>query len=126
MSLRVTAEKDLAHILENDTAGFRWSIAVTDPNSVQVEMFGFSNDIAAMIDPETGLLVQGRTASVALRVQSLLDNFAAIPVGVHDRNSKPWLVAFDDINGQSYTFKVFGTNPDRSLGLITCTLEPYT
>jgi hypothetical protein len=126
MNLRQQAEADLAFILEDSTTGFGWPITVTDPNGSSRPLTGSSNDIAQVVDPETGQVVSGRSASIALRVASLFEaGFNSLPVGISDRNSKPWLVAFDDINGNPHTFKVIQSNPDRTLGLVTCILEAY-
>lgn len=128
MNLRQQAEADLAFILEDNATGFGWPITVTDPNGFTGDgpLTGSSNDISQVVDPETGQVVSGRSASVALRVASIFEaGFNSLPTGITDKNSKPWIIAFDDINGNSYTFKVIQSNPDRTLGLITCILEAY-
>lgn len=127
MALRDIAHQDLAFILEGDEAGFRWPITVTNPSGVSNTdpLYGFSNDIADLIDPDTGQAVSGRLASAAIRIQRLLDENLGVPFGVSDPSSKPWLVTFNDINGIAYTFKVRQGNPDRGLGVIVCYLEAY-
>ena len=127
MGLREMAETDLGFILEGDGDGFRWPIVVTDPAGLTTPpgFYGFSNDIAQVIDPDTGQAVSGRLASVALRISSLTEAGLGLPQGIADASLKPWLVAFDDINGNSYTFKVSQSNPDRALGLVACILEIY-
>ena len=126
MSLRDLAETDLGNILEDATTGFGWSISVTDPGRVTHSMTGFSNDISQLIDPDTGQAVSGRLASVALRISSLvLAGFTELPRGIADTKNKPWLIRFDDINGNPYVFKVAESNPDRGLGIVTCLLELY-
>ncbi len=127
MGLRETAETDLAYILEGDPSGFRFAIKVTDPAGVSSSgLFGFSSDIAQIIDPDTGQAVSGRLASVAIRIAALTAQSLTLPEGISDASKKPWIVAFDDINGNSYTFKVTQSNPDRTIGLVTCLLEAYT
>lgn len=128
MNLRQQAEADLGVILEDNSTGFGWPITLTDPSGSTGNgpLTGSSNDISQVVDPETGQVVSGRSASVALRVSSIFGaGFNALPVGIADSNSKPWLVTFDDINGNSHTFKVIQSNPDRGLGLVTCILEAY-
>jgi hypothetical protein len=127
MSLRQLAESDLGNILEDGTTGFGWPITLTDPTGFTGSgpLTGFSDDIAQLIDPDTGQAVSGRLASVALRISSLIAEGFAMPQGIADAGSKPWLVTFDDINGNSFTFKVAQSNPDRALGLVTCLLEFY-
>ncbi len=125
MGLRDRAEQDLAVILEDDVGGFGWPITITSPKGDVGDLIGSSNDIAQVIDPDTGVAVSGRSASIALRISSLLAQGLEIPRGIADGQSKAWIVDFKDINGQSYKFKVAKSNPDRGLGIVTCILEPY-
>lgn len=125
MSLRQLAETDLGLILEDSSTGFGWSITVTDPAGTIRTLTGFSDDIAQIIDPDTGQAVSGRLASVALRTSSLIAAGLTLPRGIADSGSKPWVIEFDDINGSAYKFKVAKSNPDRALGLVTCLLELY-
>ena len=126
MNLRLQAEADLEFILEDSSTGFGWTITVTDPSGTSSPLTGASNDISQVIDPETGAVVSGRSASVALRVASIFEaGFNSLPVGIADSNSKPWLIQFNDINGNSHTFKVIQSNPDRGLGIVTLILEAY-
>lgn len=126
MGLRQIAETDLGKILEDSTTGFGYSITITDPAGTSKTLTGFTNDISQLIDPETGQAVSGRLASFAIRIGLLTDNGLGIPVGITDSASKPWLVEFDDINGNSFTFKVVDSSPDRAIGMIVCVLELYT
>lgn len=127
MSLRTLAESDLAVTLEDGVSGFGWPITLIAPSDLSAPLTGSSNDIAQAIDPDTGQIVSGRTASVALRIASILDaGFSELPRNVEAAGVKPWRVMFDDINGNSYMFKVRQTNPDRALGLLVCMLENYS
>jgi len=121
MSLRELAESDLKHILE-DTLGFGWPITVVDPAGLESSYTGYSNDIADLIDPNTGTSVTGRRASVALRISSIVGD---LPRGVAAASKKPWLVKFKDVPCNDYQFKVIQSNPDRGLGVITLLLEGY-
>jgi hypothetical protein len=125
VNLRLQAAADLKTILEDSVAGFGWAIRVTDPGGNSADLTGFSNDVAMMIDPETGIAVSGRTASVALAMASLTAAGLALPRGVADGATAPWLVEFLDINGDSQLFKVTEGMPDRAIGLVTCKLEFY-
>ena len=125
MSLRAVAEADLAKIMENDTTGFGWPITVTDPDGNTAALTGLSDDISQIIDPDTGQAVSGRLASVAIRIGLLTEKGLGLPKGISDASLKPWLVAFDDINGTPYQFKVAQSNPDRAAGRVTCLLESY-
>ena len=123
--LRETAEADLVSIVENDATGFGWSISVTDPSGTVVSLKGLSNDIAELIDPETGVAVTGRYASVAIAMESLEAAGLGLPEGVSDETSKPWIIGFNDIKGNPFIFKVKRSSPDRALGIITCEVEVY-
>lgn len=127
MNLRELAAADMGAILENGAHGFGWPITVTAPDGAVAAFTGFSNDISAVIDPETGQAVSGRLATVALRIESLIVNLpgAGLPKGISDTGRKPWVVQFNDINGSAHTFKVQDGNPDRALGLVVCVLELY-
>ncbi len=124
--LRSIAESDLGAILEDSVRGFGWAITVTNPDGISACLTGFSDDIAQVIDPDTGLAVSGRLASVALRVSSLTAAGLGLPRGIADSKLKPWIVEFNDINGNAFKFKVQQSNPDRALGLVTCILELYS
>lgn len=125
MSLRATAETDLGAILEDGIYGFGWPITVTDPLGTVGSLTGFSDDIAQVIDPDTGQAVSGRIASVALRISSLTAKGLGLPRGIANSDSKPWIIQFDDINGNAFKFKVSQSNPDRALGVVICLLELY-
>ena len=125
MSLRNIAEQDLGAILEDGAMGFGWPIQVTDPSGLSKPLTGFSDDISQIIDPDTGEAVSGRLVSVALRISSLTAVGLALPVGIADSKIKPWIIEFDDINGDPFKFKVSQSNPDRAIGLVTCLLELY-
>ena len=125
MNLRVQAEADLGSIMEDTAGGFGWPIVVTDPDGNAAALAGLSTDIAQVIDPDTGQIVSGRMASVSIRIALLTAAGFTLPRGVASRDAKPWLVAFDDINGNPYTFKVQSADPDRALGLVVCMLEVY-
>lgn len=125
MSLRMIAEADLGIIMEDSHTGFGWDIAVTNPSGVTGNLTGFSNDISQLIDPETGAMVSGRMASVAIRISSLVSLGLELPRGISNGSSNPWLIAFSDIGGVSHTFKVSQSSPDRALGIVTCMLEVF-
>jgi len=126
MGLRSKAESDLQFILEDSTAGFGWPIMITDPSLLSSQLTGFSDDISQIIDPDTGQVVSGRSASVVLRISSLYGaGFTSLPKGIADNTNKPWLIQFDDINGFTHKFKVIQSDPDRALGIVSCILEAY-
>ena len=122
MGLRRVAERDLGAILTETQCGFGWPIVLISPRGERMSLTGFSNDIAELIDPDTGQAVSGRLASVALRMSSLP---RALPQGVANTSERPWLVEFEDIIGQAWRFAVRESNPDRGLGLQILILELY-
>lgn len=122
MGLRAKAAADNKAIL-NDDKGFAWPITVTNPAEVSADLKGFSNDISDLIDPDTGQAVSGRQASVALHIADL--TVLGLPVGISAPSSKPWIMEFDDINGNPGVFKVKKSNPDNGIGMITCIVEVY-
>lgn len=130
MGLREQAGLDLIAIIE-DPDGFGWPITVTNPAGASLDLIGYSNDIGLAIDPETGVAISGRTASVALVISRLRDAGFAVPRAVADTSSKPWTVRFADVYGRSHLFKVQEAQPDESIGgngkggCVTCKLEAY-
>jgi hypothetical protein len=125
MGLRDLAEADLGRILEDSATGFGYAIVLTDPAGVVLPITGFSNDIAQVIDPDTGQVVSGRLASVALRISTIIAAGLSLPRGIANSKSKPWIVEFNDLLGNPHKFKVFQSNPDRGVGMITLILESY-
>lgn len=125
MNLRKIAEADLGNILEDKVTGFGVPIRVKDPDGCIAEMTGFSNDITQMVDLDTGQVVSGRSASVILLISSFKNQLMGVPRGITDSKNKPWLVEFEDISGETFTFKVAQSNPDRSSGQVTLILEVY-
>lgn len=124
MSLRQQARADMLAIV-GSVEDFAWPITVTSPAGVSLSMTGLSTDIGTTLDPQTGLPVSGRRASVALAIASLREGGLDIPHGIYDKTSKPWLVTFADIEGESMAWKVVQTHPDRAMGLVTCIVERY-
>lgn len=126
MGLREQAAADARTILEDSAAGFGWPITVRDPNELSANVIGFSNDIAQTIDPQTGMVVTGRLASVSFSIATLqAAGFADLPRAKADKATYPWVVRFNDINGKPHTFSVLEATPDRALGIVTCTLAAY-
>jgi len=128
MSLRDEAAADLTAILNDTVSGFGFSATLTDQSGVAAPLNGLSNDISQVIDPDTGTVVTGRNPTIGLSISDINSAVPALdglPVGVNDPTKKPWLVSFNDINGNAITYKVSEAQPDRSIGLIMCVLELY-
>jgi len=124
MSLREQAAADVATILE-DVDDFGWPVTVTAPGGSPTVLVGFTNDVAAVIDPDTGIEVTGRKASVVLRIASLTSAGLGLPKGIQDATSAPWLVSWTDVDGTVWTFKVTDAHPDLTVGIVVCHLEGY-
>lgn len=122
MTLRFLATDDLNAITTMD---FNMPIVVTNPAGMTKTVQGFTNDIARIIDPDTGQIVSGRLATVAISIRSLTAQGLGLPQGIEDMAIKPWVVMFSDVDANEYTFKVLASNPDRALGIVTCELEFY-
>ncbi len=125
MGIRALAAADNRVILADVATGAAFPITVTDPLGTSAALTGISDDISQAIDPDTGQAVSGRLASAVLNIAELTAAGLGLPVGVADSSVKPWLVDFDDINGNAFTFKVSESNPDRMLGSVTLLLELY-
>ncbi len=125
MGLRSLAEADNRVILNDSAFGFGYDITLTDPAGNAQPLTGFSTDISQLIDPETGTAVSGRLSTVALNINDITTAGLSMPKGIADSMIKPWLIKFDDINGNAHTFKVSKSDPDRAIGMIILTLEFY-
>lgn len=125
MGLRIQAGLDLRSILQDETSGFGWPITLTSPEGLSATFVGFSTDIGQTIDPETGMYVSGRKASIALSIETLMLAGFGIPRAIADAAKKPWLVQFADIHGRAHTFKVSESQPDTAIGSVVCILEIY-
>lgn len=125
MNLRELAAADAQSFLEDVGGGFSWPITLCPPDAPSVALRGFSTDIHQMIDPETGQAVSGRHATVALSTRTLIEAGVSVPVAIASTNRKPWVVVFNDIDGVEYTFRVVDSQPDRTMGIVTCHLEAY-
>lgn len=125
MNIRDLAKNHADYILKDQVNGFGQSITFIDPFGISHDFVGFSNDIAQVIDPDTGQAVSGRSATITVSVQDFIDKGLSLPVGIADSRKKPWVVLFRDINGNNHKFKVAQSNPDRTIGVVSCILEIY-
>jgi ABC-type dipeptide/oligopeptide/nickel transport system permease component len=123
MNLRLQAAADLVSIVGGD---FGWPITITTPDGLTASVVGFSTDISESIDPQTGMLLSERKASVALSFASLIAvGITGVPTGVASASKKPWVIRFNDILGTAHTFAVKASSPDIALGIVTCQLEIF-
>ena len=124
VGLRQLANSDLQGIVK-DSYGFAWPCTITSPAGTQVDFDCRSNDIGLTFDPGTGTAVSGRQASVAVLTSDLHNASFQTIKGQNDPAEKPWIVEFDDIDGNSGKFKVMHTFPDRTIGMMVMILEVY-
>lgn len=108
----------------NDTTSFGVAMVLRNPDNETLEINGLENDIGLSIDPETGVAVAGRKASVAVSYQDLLDGGFELPENIPDDTETPWLVTWTPMSGGPQTMKIVGTIPDK-LGIVVLQLEAY-
>jgi hypothetical protein len=120
----VQAAADARAIVE-DAAAFSWPVTVTNPSGLSAVLNGLTKDIAAHVDPETGIVVSSRTASVTLSTASLETAGLGVPKNIPQKTSKPWVIQFFDVAGMLHAFKVIDSLPDTTLGLVVCRLEVF-
>jgi hypothetical protein len=138
MGLREQAALDCRAILEDDS-GFAWPFTLTSPLGVVSPLKGFTTDVGTTIDPDTGVQVAGRKASVAVSLRTLTEPLNAVlidgvlvggpvpgvPEAVPERDRKPWVVSFSNIVGVVNHWKVTEVLPDRAIGCVVLLLEAY-
>lgn len=125
-NLRQIAAQDAKRILMDKQYGFGWDVTVTDPDGLSGAAVGYSQDVALTLDVDTGVPVSGRHITVVLAISDLRDlGFLKLPIGVPDINKKPWIVEFNDLEGNTGRYKVYRGDPDRMLGILVCNLEFY-
>lgn len=125
MSLRNLATDDLGRILNDDIGGFAVAIEIIDPLGLSLPFKGLSTDIHQTIDPETGVTVSGRSASVSVFIRDLQVAGFQIPHRVMQEEERPWQVLFLDSSGAEHHFIVRESMPDRTIGCLVLTLEAY-
>lgn len=125
MGLAEIAHADARKILNDELFGAGVPISLVAPDGTVGTLTGFSNDIGLLIDPDTGQAVSGRAATIAIHMADLQEQGLAIPENIIDQTSKPWIVKFSDRLNNEYTFKVSQSHPDRTMGIVTCSLVVY-
>lgn len=116
MSLFDEASEVLRQVL-TEPGGHGVDVVLTDPAARVFALRGLHQDIGLSIDPETGVQVMGRRASVALPLVDLAAS--GIPRQVPETDQKPWTVLMLGV-----TYRVTGAIPDR-FGCVVLTLEAY-
>lgn len=128
MGLREIAEADLAVTIEDRDTGFGWDVVLLSPDEADddpgAELIALTVDTVLLGDPDTGTAVVGRRASVAIRISSLPDP-DVLPEGIPDLDSLPWRFRFSTLRGTERLYRVAHTEPDETLGVLVCHLEPW-
>lgn len=119
MDLRELAETDLSQTLEEDGQ----TVTVTSPEGHTATVSGTVNDINLLIDPETGVPVNGRNINASLRLSTLRAEGMGIPKGVGDTQRLPWVLEYTPSTGVAIRTKVLAATPDRTLGTVLLRLE---
>lgn len=120
------AQQDKSFTLKDKDFGFGTEITLTDPSLFSAVVIGRTNDISFAIDPNTGVAVSARTATIAIDMQELEEKgFSSFPAYQSDKTKKPWIVKWTDQLGKTHTFTILEANPDRTLGILLCTLSFY-
>ncbi len=108
-----------------NTRGFAVPITLTTPAGETHEISGLAADIGLSIDPETGVMIHGRKATVAISLAVLGELGLATPEGSPDEDTRPWLVTWTPSTGGAQTMAVVGSIPDK-LGCVVLELSRYT
>lgn len=125
MNLRELAALDHIAIVSDVASGFGLQVTVTNPAGVSLTMGALASDVGEVIDPQSGMAVDGRRVTVQLLPGPLAAAGMGEPRVIADGDSKPWLVRFSDVHGVPRTFKIIEIFPDRYLGSIRCALEGW-
>lgn len=125
MNIRDLAALDHAAIVTDVAGGFAIPILVTNPEGVELAMAGFTTDVGEVVDPQSGMLIDGRRVSVQILTAPLIAAGMGEPRAVSDGSRKPWLVRFANVHGEQRTYKIFEVKPEDVLGSHKCLLEAW-
>ena len=122
MNLVEQAETDLGFTLEDKTSGFGISVVLIDPSNNRFgendELIVQSTDIGFGIDPQTGVLIDGGTAEINLRLSTLL----TVTSGILPEKGWKVEVTNENTDNQLHTFELRDKFVDRKLGIFKMAL----
>ena len=122
MNLVEQAETDLGFTLEDKSTGFGISIVLIDLSNNRYgendELIVQSTDIGFGIDPQTGVLMDGGTAEINLRLSTLL----TVTSGVLPEKGWKAEITNEKTDSQLYTFELRDKFVDRKLGIFKMAL----
>lgn len=131
MNLRIQAESDLEMTLQDGTSGFGLPVIIEDNsgniigNDVDNPFFCQVGRVNFIIDPDTGVQVEGNFAHVSARIKDLLASGFDV-----DKGSKTWKLTVPDINqqnnGKIRSYKVKIPRVDHTLGITTLMCAAFT
>jgi hypothetical protein len=119
MNIRLAAETDLQHTLQDGVSGFGFPAIIEDGNGniigndVDDPFYCQVGRVHFFIDPDTGVGINGDFAHVAARIADLKTEGFNVDSG-HDG----WKVTTADINQEVRSYIVRALNPDHTLGLV--------
>ena len=125
MNLREIAAVDHAAILSDVSQGFAIPLTITNPAGVSVTLAGFASDVGEVVDPESGIPVIGRRATISFVQDPIVEAGLGPIVAIVDDNRRPWLASFADAHGVVRIYKITGVMPETDLGSLRCSLETY-
>lgn len=131
MNLRLQAENDLNFTLQDGESGFGFPVIIEDTsghiigNDVAAPFFCQTGRVNFIIDPDTGVQVEGNFAHVGARIRDLID--AGFDV---DDGAKSWKITMPDVNepygGKIRSYKVLTPRVDHTLGITLLILGGLT
>ncbi len=128
MNLVEQAEADLSFTLEDKDTGFGISVVLIDGSGTRYgeadELIVQSTDIGFRIDPQTGVLIVGRTVEINLRLSTLLTVTGGLLPGKITGSEWKAELTNTQTDNQLWTFVVReGAFVDRKLGIYKLTLD---
>ena len=109
--LRRQAQLDLAMTIQGE---FGQTIKISKPDGSEFKDFiGNSNDIHVALDPDTGLMISGRSCQAVFLLKEILDHFGELPNSL-------WKVEFLEISPNKFAIK--DVMPDHAMGALVLTI----
>ena len=81
MELMEMVRRDLSVMVADKQTGFGEEATFTSPEGTEIPAIVLSSDISQVIDPDTGQLVSGRKATVAVYLKTFDDANVVTPAG---------------------------------------------
>lgn len=109
-SLMAEIARTLQSVLDN-VADFATAAILTAPDGTAFAISGLYQDIGLSIDPDTGLSVQARKATLVVSTLTLMQQGIVLPRG--QDSALPWLVTLTPPTGSEITLAVQSAIPDK-------------